>query len=132
MTTDDKLAEVFDRGLADGVDTLSPADRELFRIQDFIIEYEMNGLSGYFYNRLPNVGEIAAAVEAMRKHTPALAALLNDAAQLFIEYTDPDPQTTWSNVLKRYDPTDRFSDVHDRIAALNSYGLGGESIAEIG
>lgn len=130
MTTDDQLAEVFDRGLADGVDTLSFADRELFRIQDFIIEFEMNGLSGYFYNRLPDLCEIAATVEAMRKHSPALAGLLYDAAQLFNEYTDPDPPTTWSNVLKRHDPTDRLCDVHDRIAALDSYGLSGQSNAE--
>ncbi len=128
---DDQFGDVFNRGLADGVETLSPADRELFRIQGFIIEYEMNGLSGYFYNRLPDLDEIFATVEAMRKHTPALATLLNDAAQLFMKYTDPDPPTTWSNVLRRYDPTDRLSEIHDRIATLKSYGLDGESSVKI-
>jgi len=63
VTTDDRLAEVFDHGLADGVDTLSPTDRELFRIRALIIECKMNGLSRYFYN-CPDLGEIAAAVEA--------------------------------------------------------------------
>src|SRR5262245_14198514 len=120
MTLDDRLEGVFDRGLVLGVETLSPMDRELFRIQDFIVEYEMNGLSGYFYNRLPDIGEIAAAVEAMRKHTPTLAALLNEALQLFAEYTNPDRPATWHEILRRYDPADQLGELQHRIEALDN------------
>jgi hypothetical protein len=155
VTADERLTEVFDRGLREGVEALSPADRELFRIQDFILEYEMNGLSGYFYNRLPDLGEISAAVDAMRTHElRELAALLSEAARLFAGYADPDPPTTWGEavtadsdesdsgyadpdppttwceVLRRYDPTDRLSDLESRIGALDNYGLGESSIAE--
>jgi hypothetical protein len=121
----DKLAEVFDRALRDGVDTLSPGDRELFRIQDFVIEYEMGGLSAYFYNRLPDLDGIHAAVAAMRRHGLAdLAALLVEAAGLFAGYTDSDPPATWGEVCRRYDPAGRLDELHDRIAALDNYRLG--------
>ena len=125
MAAHDRLAEVFDRGLRDGVDALSTADRELFRIQDFIIEYEMGGLSGYFYNRLPDLDGIRAAVAAMRQHGLAeLAALLGEAAALFAGYADPDPPTTWGEVRRRYDPVGRLVELDSRIGALDNYGLG--------
>jgi hypothetical protein len=121
----DRLTEVFDRGLRDGVDTLSPADRELFRIQDFIIEYEMGGLSGYFYNHLPDLDGIRGAVTAMQRHgLSELAALLGEAAGLFAGYTDPDPRTTWAEVCRRYDPAGRLDELDRRIGALDNYGLG--------
>lgn len=124
MTLEDRLTEVFDRGLRDGVESLAPVDRELFRIQDFIIEFEMNGLSGYFYNRLPDLEEIAATVAAMRKHGMAeAAALLAEGAELFASYIDPVPATTWSAVLRQYDPTDRLDELASRIGELENYGI---------
>jgi hypothetical protein len=73
----DRAAKVFYRGLRDGADALGLADRERFRIQDFIIDYEMDGLSGSFYNRLPDLTGVQATVAAMRQHGLAeLAALL--------------------------------------------------------
>lgn len=131
MTADDRLTEVFDRGLRDGVETLGPEDRELFRIQDFILEYEMNGLSGYFYNRLPDLAAITATVAAMRKYgLPLLASLLNQAAELFVGYADPDPPTTWSKVLQQFDPTDRLFDLNEQIRAISGYGVNESFIAE--
>jgi hypothetical protein len=124
MTADDRLTEVFERGLREGVNSLSPVDRELFRIQDFIIEYEINGLSGYFYNRLPDLLEIGMAVEAMRNHgLPELSALASEALALFAEYTEPDPPTTWGEILSRYDPSDQLETLGKRIAAIDNYGL---------
>ena len=107
------------------LDLKAPADRELFRIQDFIIDYEMGGLSGYFYNRLPDLTGIRAAVAAMRRHGMSeLAALLDEAAGLFAGYTDPDPPSTWAEVCRRYDPAGRLDELGRRIGALDGYGLG--------
>ena len=120
----DQLAEAFDRGLRDGVDALSPGERELFRIQDFVIEYEMGGLSSYFYNRLPDLDGIRAAVAAMRRHRLVeLAALLEEATELFAGYTDPEPPTTWEAVCRKYDPSERLGELDRRIGALDKYGL---------
>lgn len=126
MSIHARLTEVFDRGLRDGVDALSAADRDLFRVQDFVIDYEMGGLSGYLYNRLPDLGAVRAAVEAMRRLRLAeLAALLCEAADLFAGYADPDPPCTWAEVLRRHDPAGRLGEIERRISGLDDYGLGG-------
>jgi hypothetical protein len=115
---------VFDRGLRDGIDTLAPTDRELFRIQDFIIDSEMGGLSAYFYNRLPDLDGILATVAAMRRRGLVdLANLLGEAAGLFAGYVDPDTESTWNEVLRVYDPADRLAELERRIGALDNYGL---------
>ena len=130
MTADDQLAEVFERGLRDGVSSLGPFDHGLFQIQDFIFEYELNGLSGYFYNRLPDLAAIRKAVEAMRDHgLPQLSALVGEALALFAMYTDPDAATVWKEVLNRYDPGDQLEVLDHRIAALDNYGLPNEFVA---
>ena len=124
MTFSERLAEVFDRGLSKGEEALSPSDRELFRIQDFIIEYEMGGLTTYFYNRLPDLDRIHAAVNAMRMHgLSELSVLFREAANLFHGYTDPDPPTTWGEVCQLYDPSGRLEELDVRIGALDNYGL---------
>jgi hypothetical protein len=129
MTVNLRLLEVFDRGLRDGVDTLTPADRELFRIQDFIIDFEMGGLSGYFYNRLPDLDGILAAVASMRRYgLPELATLVGEAAGLFAGYADPDPPSTWDEVRRRYDPVGRLDELDRLIGALDNYGLDSASI----
>jgi hypothetical protein len=125
----ERLAEVFDRGLRDGVDALNAADRELFRIQDFVIEYEMGGLSGYFYNRLPDLDGIRATVASMRQHRLTdVAALLEEAAALFVGYADPDPPVTWGEVCRRCDPSGRLDELDRLVGALNDYGFGGAFI----
>jgi hypothetical protein len=129
MTPDERLTEVFDRGYRDGGKSLNSLDRDLFRIQDFILGYEMGGLSGYLYNRLPDLDEIRAAVAAMRKcHLPELAELLSEAVSLFREYVEPDPSSTWGEILKVYDPESRLDLIHRRIAELDNYGLAGSTI----
>jgi hypothetical protein len=126
MTIDDRLTDAFDRGLRDGIDTLSLADRELFDVQDFIIEFEMGGLSGYFYNRLPDLAGIERAVTAMRRlGFGRLADLLGQAASLFSEYQDPVTPTTWNDVRRAHDPTGRLDAIHAEISALEGYDYDG-------
>jgi hypothetical protein len=130
VTADNRLTDVFDRGLRDGLESLSPTERELFSIQDFIIEYEMGGLSSYFYNRLPDLKRILAAVAAMRRHSLSeLATLLGEAAELFAGYVESAPSKTWNEILREYDPADRLNELHGRIDALEDYGLDKSSIA---
>jgi hypothetical protein len=102
---EDHLTDVFDRGLRDGIDALAPSDQELFRIQDFIIEFEMNGLTGYFYNRLPDQAAIVATAAAMRRHgLLELGSLLEEAGGMFAGYADLSPETTWGDVCRNCDP----------------------------
>lgn len=130
VTASERIAEVFDRGLKHGIDSLNQTERELYLIQDFIIEYEMGGLSGYFYNRLPKIDSIRAAIAAMRRSgLRVLASLLSEALDLFSGYVDPDPSATWDEVLRRYDTKDRLSAVSARIAALDDYELDQSTIA---
>jgi hypothetical protein len=125
-----RLSEVFDRGLTHGLESLPEEERALYLIQDFIIEQEMNGLSGYFYNRLPEPGQISSTVAAMHRYgLPELAAILNEALQLFQGYTQSDSATTWSEILRRHDPGNRLDTLAKRVNALDDYGLGNSNIS---
>lgn len=124
MTPDERLAEVFDRAVRNGMSSLSPVERELYLIEDFILEYEMNSLSGYFYNRLPDLQKIDATVASMRRHgLSRLATLVAEATELFRAYKEPDPPTTWNEVLRRFDPAGHLQRIDDAIRELGNYGL---------
>jgi hypothetical protein len=125
----EKLAEVFDRGLRDGVESLSADDRDLFLIQDFIIEFEMNSLGGYFYNRLPDHLKISSTIAAMQRFgLSTLALLLGKALILFQDYRDPGLPTTWSEILRSYDPQNQLEALEKSIHRLDDYGLADSKI----
>lgn len=129
MTADDRLTQVFERGFRNGLEALDSPDRELFRIQDFILEYEIGGLSGYLYNRLPDLDCIRTTVEAMsRRGLVELAAILGEATELFADYRDPGSTSTWAEVLSRYDPMGRIDRLQGAIGELQNYGLSAASI----
>jgi len=122
---DERLEDAFDRGLANGLETLSPADQDLYRVQDFIIDYEMGGLTGFFYNRLPDIAVIKSAAIAMRRlGLKKLAGFLEQAIELFVDYVDPEQPTTWECVLQIYDPKGQLQKLDKRIEALDNYGIG--------
>lgn len=125
MTPEERLHEVYERGWEEGIDTLSPGDRELFMIQDFIVEFLMEGLSCYFYNRLPDeLGRVRATIAAMRRHgLNTLAELLAEAAELFWDYRELEHIKTCGELMQYYDPEDRLDQIQDRILALEGYGL---------
>jgi hypothetical protein len=130
MDAESKLSAVFDRGLRDGIESLSPNDRELFLIQDFIIETEMTGLSGYFYNKLPGLPMLKETVAAMRRRgLVQLADILEQGVGLFHDYRDPEVPTTWGKVRDHYDPENVLDVLSRRLAALDNYGLGQSCIA---
>ena len=129
MLPHERLSKVYNHALTVGVEALSIGERELYLIQDFIIELEMGGLSGYFYNRLPIKNHIPAAVSAMRKYGLGdLAVLLNEASLLLGEYSETDVASTWSEFLHRRDPGNRLADIEKSIAAIEDYGIDGSQI----
>lgn len=119
------LGEIFDKVMRSGMEALSPSERELYRVEDFINGFENGGLSGYFYNTLPDLDGIHAAVVAMRQNgLSELADLLEEAAGLFAGYVDPDPPTTWGKVCARHDPDGRLNELSGLISALgDDFGL---------
>jgi hypothetical protein len=129
LTPNERLTDVFERAMQIGVDRLSPVEQDLYLIQYFILELEMNGLSGLFYNRLPNLAQLLATVVAMRRQgLNDLADQLADALELFRDYVERDPPSTWNEVLHRYDPADRLKLIENRIMDLNDYGLSASHI----
>jgi hypothetical protein len=127
MTIDDRLTDTFDRGLRNGIDSLSAVDRELFHVQDFIIAFEMGGLSGYLYNQLPDLARVERAVTAMRRlGVRRLADLVEQAALLFRGYRDPVIPTTWNDVRQ---PTGRLDEISGEISTLEGYGYNGVNAA---
>ena len=130
MTASERLAEVFARGQSQRLASLTATERDLWLVQDFILEHDGGGLSGYFYNRLPDLSAIQSTVEGMhRQGLTQLAGMLNAALELFRDYADPDTPTTWREVLRRYDPLNQLEALSDRISALGDYGLAGSRIA---
>jgi hypothetical protein len=124
MTPDQKLMESYARGLENGFDSLSREEQDLFLIEDFIFEFELGSLTGYLYNRLPDVPRIRATIAAMQRcGLTDLAKLLSEAANLFSDYVDPDSPTTWGAVLKKYDPAGSLRSLDHRITALENFGL---------
>jgi len=121
--TDDQLTAAFDRGIKEGLNNLVGTDRDYYLIQDFILAWENGFLSGYLYNRIPDLDLIRAAVDSMRRQGGGdLASILSDAVQLFDGYQEPSPPTTWRAVLEHYDPTGRLAGLDDRIRRLQNYG----------
>lgn len=124
MDARDELTEAFDRGFREGLDSLNLRERELYLIQEFIIAYEMGGLSGFFYNQLPNVAAIAEIVRAMRTHgLVQVADLLEQAAALFQDGTWPEGLSTWDQVRSYCDPADQMTAIDRQIGMLDDFGL---------
>ena len=126
----ERLTEVFDRGARNGIETLSLDERALYSIQDFILDFEMGGLSGYLYNHIRDIQQIRNVCTAMRQRrmTP-LANLLEEAIKLFCDYRDDPSAQTWSSILLAHDPQDRISAIEAGIASLDDYGLNTAEIA---
>jgi hypothetical protein len=124
MDARDELTEAFDRGFREGLDSLNLRERDLYLIQEFIIAYEMGGLSGFLYNRLPDVTGIGEIVASMRARSlNKLADLLEQAKCIFRDGAWPEGLTTWGSVLQHYDPSRRLDTIESEIESLDDYGL---------
>jgi hypothetical protein len=124
VTPTHRLTEAYARGLSVGFDQLSEDEQAWFLIQDFILEREMGGLSGFFYNRLPEIDRIRATIKAMRSQDLTLLAnLLTESLELFREYDNTGSALFWNEILTRYDPAKRLIALDAEINKLKNYGL---------
>jgi hypothetical protein len=122
--TNDQLTIAYDKGFTKGEENLVGIDREYYLIQDFILEYEIGGLSGYLYNRIPDFDRIRTAIGSMRRHDLSeLSSILSEAVAIFDGYREPDPPTAWRAVLQHYDPADKLRELDSQIMELENYGL---------
>ncbi len=124
MSQIEKLSRIYDRAMSQGVESLTNDDRELYLIQNFLIELEMSGLSGYFYNNVHAPGGISSTIAAMRKYgLSELAQLLSEAFALFGASATPEDAMQWSDILRKCDPTNRIALIEDRMCSLDNYGI---------
>lgn len=122
--TDDQLTAAFDLAMAKGPENLTGADRDYYLIQEFILDWENGGLTGYMYNRIPDFARLSSVTDAMnRQGLVELAAILREAVRLFDGYHEPSLPTTWRLVLRQYDPKDTLSILDNRIGQLRNFGL---------
>ncbi len=124
LTLTQRLAEVFEKGFRDAGRSLSDDEYALYLIQDFILEYENGGLSGYLYNRLPDLELIQSTINAMKRFgLHSVANLLQNVLELFQGYQEPESVLTWRELKKIYDPENRLNQIVKLIDQLKNYGL---------
>ncbi len=124
MSPKNILAEIFDRAMKHGPETLSNDERELYLIQDFIIEFEMGGLTNYLYNRSAIPGHIPSTIRSMQKYRLLdLARILTATSELFSAVQSESSSGTWSEMLDRCDPDGQLAANEQRINDLVNYGM---------
>lgn len=127
LSVNQLLSEVFDRGLAKGEEKLAAKDLELFLIWDFVIEYEMGGLTGFLYNRVSNPGRIDATARALRKYeVEPLAKVAEELARRFRSWTNSDDDwgETWDEVRTRHISDARLERLEDQLTRAGEKGYG--------
>ena len=124
MSLQEKIEEIFDRGISDDGSSLPPNELPYYQAWRFILEWEMNLLNGYFYNNLPNVDYIKAQAEALQVvGLKDLSLILRKALVLFDGYEDPTETTTWEVALQKFDPDNQLKEFDDQIGSLDNYGI---------
>lgn len=124
MSLENKLYEAFEKGDSIGFKKLTAEEKDLYLTQEFILRYEMDGFSAYFYNLLPDKDQIQTQIDAIRNvGLNNLAGILERGFKLFEDYEDPKHETTWGEILKQYDPHNLLDILHDEIDNLDYYGV---------
>jgi hypothetical protein len=121
------LREIFDRGLTKGEEKLSPKDLELFLIWDFVIEYEMGGITGFLYNRVSRPGRIDATARALRKYeVEPLAKVAEELSRRFRSWRNSDDAwgETWDEVRTRHISDARLAQLEDQLTRAGEKGYG--------
>jgi len=127
LSVNQLLSEVFDRGLTKGEEKLSPEDLELFLIWDFVIEYEMGGLTGFLYNRVNRPGRIDATARALRKYeVEPLAKVAEELSRRFRFWKNNDDASseTWDEARTRHISDARLERLEDQLTRAGEKGYG--------
>ena len=126
MITDEELTDAIDKAMAICPDNLHGRNRELYLIQDFILEWENGSFSGYLYNKIPNFSHIHETISAMNTHgLNELSQILSEVISFFKTYEEPVPATTLEFVLKQYDPSGKLDTLDSLVNTLDNYGIDG-------
>jgi hypothetical protein len=130
---DSVLSAVFDKGLSRGLGTLTRVERQLFLIQDFIIETEMGGLSGYLFNRVASRGRLAATATAMEVHDVRLLAPIVGELQWRFRGYRSRRGATWDDACGRHLSDARLAVLEAKLdrARDKHYGLGRSKMAAL-
>lgn len=119
-----KLKKAFENGANDDGASLPISEISYYLSWKFILDWEMEGLKGYFYNALPDLNSTKDQINALRSiNLIDMANILNEAYQLFKAYKKTEEKTTWELVLAQYDPNNKLEDLDNRISALDNYGI---------
>lgn len=118
------LSAVFDKGLSMGIGTLTRIERQWFLIQDFIIETEMGGLSGYLNNRLIHRGRLSATATAMETHDVRLLIPISRELQRRFLGHRSRPGETWDDLRSRHVSDARLAKLEERVDQARSKGYG--------
>jgi len=119
MAIYERMSDALERGLHDNGASLPSSHVPYFRAFLFIVDLEMGGLSTYLANNLHDLHAVELALESLKTiGYIELAQTLAKALALFDGYTEFDEDTTWGDVLQRYDPTDELAKLNRRAYAL--------------
>ncbi|MEZ9526741.1 hypothetical protein [Enterovibrio norvegicus] len=109
---DEQLHLAFDKWADQGPESLSDSEWPLFRAQNFILQWEAGGLSGYLYNSLPDHAEIRATLDSLLVLGLTVEfECLSSAYKFFENYTDPEQPSTWAHQCSIYDSEESLDDL---------------------
>lgn len=102
-----ELNAAYEKGLDQGLECLTGRETHLYWSMDFISQWLNGGMTGYFYNRLPDHSDIICAIKGLNKvGLNSASDTLSKAYDPWRNYMDPDPSEgkTWGDMCSQYDP----------------------------
>lgn len=124
----EELHAAFDRGHLDDGAKLSPSERDLYYIQDFILNFEGGG---WLYNWTPELERFDRTISAMRRRglselaeiVERIRHILTPTADIESRLSKRGETSTWREIQEVVDPNGAIDALEDQIRDLDNYGL---------
>jgi hypothetical protein len=119
----EELSDAWRQGCDAGFESLDRKARELYRIQDFILNFESGGLE---YNWTPEWDRFEETIAAMRSRGLARLAALVAEMYAILRRQDAIGEgeaEVWYDVLAIIDPECRLDELNDMISHLDDFGI---------
>lgn len=98
---------------------LSERERNAFEVARFLAEFEMGGMSGYFFNTGPAITKATAASNAFAAYGYLdIRAVIHEALAVFARERDHAERRVWSEVLRDVDPNGELDRIEGRLSEL--------------